>query len=184
MIEAPGWISSEVAGRSVVRSSRRVRIAGSGFGTCFRSFGFEFQGPCSAFTSWEVGREGEVARLKWSKFFGHIHDSTLIVGRSSIARASRSFQRLHWLKRASTEVTAMVQIRPRRTEQQQGIGRALVGGNGGGGAPQSGLLVTGSPKKNAPPKRGRMDVLEFLHGGGDPRPRQPFKSASPHFVPF
>jgi hypothetical protein len=71
---------------------------------CFRSFGFEFQGPCSAFTSWEVGREGEVARLKWSKFFGHIHDSTLIVGRSSIARASRSFQRLHWLKRASTEV--------------------------------------------------------------------------------
>jgi hypothetical protein len=68
MIEAPGWISCEVAGRSVVRSSRRVRIAGSGFGTCFRSFGFEFQGPCSAFTSWEVGREGEVARLKWSKF--------------------------------------------------------------------------------------------------------------------
>ena len=104
MIEAPGWISCEVAGCSVVRSSRRVRIAGSGFGTCFRSFGFEFQGPCSAFTSWEVGREGEVARLKWSKFFGHIHDSTLIVGRSSIARASRSFQRLHWLKRASTEV--------------------------------------------------------------------------------
>jgi hypothetical protein len=54
MIEAPGWISSEVAGRSVVRSSRRVRIAGSGFGACFRSFGFEFQGPCSPFTSWRA----------------------------------------------------------------------------------------------------------------------------------
>src|SRR5262249_1270658 len=63
--------------------------------------------PCAL--KFEVGREGEVARLKWSKFFGHIRDSTLIVGRSSIARASRSFQRLHWLKRASTEVTAMVQ---------------------------------------------------------------------------
>ena len=97
MIEAPGWISSEVAGRSVVRSSRRVRIAGSGFGTCFRSFGFEFldpappsprgvlanatprrfplrlitrnvHPPCAL--KFEVGREGEVARLKWSKFFG------------------------------------------------------------------------------------------------------------------
>jgi len=146
MIEAPGWISCEVAGRSVVRSSRRVRIAGSGFGTCFRSFGFEFQGPCSAFTSWEVGREGEVARLKWSKFFGHIHDSTLIVGRSSIARASRSFQRLHWLKRASTEVTAMVQIRPRRTEQQQGIGR-LSWRQRGGGAPSRGFLLPGAPKR-------------------------------------
>src|SRR6516165_3998765 len=54
MIEAPGWISCEVAGRSVARSSRRVRIAGSGFGTCFRSFGFEFQGPCSALTSWRA----------------------------------------------------------------------------------------------------------------------------------
>src|SRR5262249_27072371 len=111
-----------------------------------------------------------------------IHDSTLIVGRSSIARASRSFQRLHWLKRASTEVTAMVQIRPRRTGQQQGIDR--LSWRQRGGAPPVGASCYRSPKKKAAPKRGRMDVLEFLHGGGDPRPRQPFKSASPHFVPF
>ena len=153
MIEAPGWISCEVAGRSVVRSSRRVRIAGSGFGTCFRSFGFEFQGPCSAFTSWEVGREGEVARLKWSKFFGHIHDSTLIVGRSSIARASRSFQRLHWLKRASTEVTAMVQIRPRRTGQQQGIDR--LSWRQRGGAPPVGASCYREPQKERPAEAGQ-----------------------------
>ena len=154
MIEAPGWISCEVAGRSGVRSSRRVRIAGSGFGTCFRSFGFEFQGPCSAFTSWEVGREGEVARLKWSKFFGHIHDSTLMVGRSSIARASRSFQRLHWLKRASTEVTAMVQIRPRRTEQQQGIGR-LSWRQRGRGRPPVGASCYREPQKERPAEAGQ-----------------------------
>src|SRR5215813_6390058 len=74
MIEALGWISCEVAGRSVVRSSRRVRIAGSGFGTCFRSFGFEFQGPCSAFTSWR-------ARKRDPKTFSlPAHNQKLVLG--------------------------------------------------------------------------------------------------------
>jgi hypothetical protein len=56
--------------------------------------------PCAF--KFEVGHQGEIARFE-GRFFGHIHDSTLIVGRSSIARASRSFQGLHWLKRASIE---------------------------------------------------------------------------------
>src|SRR5262249_33804141 len=48
--------------------------------------------PCAL--KFEVGHQGEIARFEASQFFGHIHDTTLIVGRSSIARASRSFQGL------------------------------------------------------------------------------------------
>ena len=173
MIEAPGWISCEVAGRSVVRSSRRVRIAGSGFGTCFRSFGFEFQGPCSAFTSWEVGREGEVARLKWSKFFGsQFHRK----GKPFVSAIALAQARLH-------RSAAMVQIRPRRTEQQQGIGR-LSWRQRGGGAPSRGFLLPGAPKRMPRRSGAGWTSLSSCKAGDDPRPRQPFKSASPHFVPF
>ena len=76
---------------------------------------------------------------------------------------------------------AMVQIRPRRTEQQQGIGR-LSWRQRGGGAPSRGFLLPGAPKRT-PRRSGRMDVLEFLHGGGDPRPRQPSNPQAPISFP-
>jgi hypothetical protein len=52
----------------------------------------QVRGPCAL--KFEVGHQGEIARFEASQFLGHIHDTTLIVGRSSIARASRSFQGL------------------------------------------------------------------------------------------